>query len=171
MPDANPKAFDLHDFVPYLMARVGSLMALSFAPHLEQAGITLHMWRVLVVLHFNGPLTLIDISRLTGVKTSTLSRLVGRMMEKRLLSRRRSREDARTVQISLRREGQVLFRKLWPEAAKSQEVVASPFSQAEIERFKEMLREIETILVREIGAASTEPQNTNGKVETRVTAS
>jgi len=171
MPDANPKAFDLHDFVPYLMARVGSLMALSFTPHLDQAGITLHMWRVLMVLHFNGPLTLIDISRITGVNTSTLSRLVGRMMDKRLLSRRRSREDARTVQISLRCDGQVLFRKLWPEAAKAQEVVASPFSQSDLERFKEMLREIETILVRQIGARNTKSQTRTGNVDADVTAS
>jgi DNA-binding MarR family transcriptional regulator len=155
MPDANPKAFDLHDFVPFLMARVGSLMALSFAPNLEQAGITLHMWRVVVVLHFNGPLTLIDISRLTGIKTSTLSRLVGRMIDKQLLSRRRSEEDARTVQISLRKDGQALFRKLWPEAAKAQDVVTGPFSAPEIDKFKDMLRQIETILVDQLETQRT----------------
>lgn len=154
MPDANPKAFDLHDFVPYLMARVGALMALSFTPHLEQAGITMHMWRVVVVLHFNGPLTLVDVSRLTGVKTSTLSRLVGRMIDKRLLTRRRSQDDARTVQISLRKEGQALFRKLWPEAAKAQEEVTAPFSGPEVETLKEMLRQIETILVERLESQS-----------------
>jgi len=152
MPDANPKAFDLHDFVPFLMARVGSLMALTFTPLLEQSGITMHMWRVVLVLHFNGPLTLIDISRLIGVKTSTLSRLVGRMIDKRLVTRRRSQDDARTVQISLRSEGQALFRKLWPEAAKAQDTVAAPFSARELDTFKEMLRQIETILMDQLEA-------------------
>jgi DNA-binding MarR family transcriptional regulator len=147
MPDANPKAFDLHDFVPHLVARVGALMAQSFTPQLEQAGITMHMWRVVVVLHFNGPLTLVDISRLIGVKTSTLSRLVGRMIDRHLVSRRRSLEDARTVQISLRREGQALFGKLWPEATKTQDRVVAPFSASELKTFKDMLRQIETILV------------------------
>jgi DNA-binding MarR family transcriptional regulator len=153
MPDANPKAFELRAFTPYLIARVGSLMSLSFAPQIAQAGITLDMWRVLMVLHFNGPLTLIDMSRITGVKTSTLSRLVGRMMEKRLVSRRRSRQDARTVQISLRRDGEALFEKLWPEAARLEDVVTSPFSAADVEHMKAMLREIETILVRQIATA------------------
>ncbi|HUU66737.1 MAG TPA: MarR family winged helix-turn-helix transcriptional regulator [Methyloceanibacter sp.] len=129
MPDANPEASDLHDFVPYLMAQVGSLVAHSFAPHLKQAGITLHLRRVLLVMHIDGPPTLIDSSGVIGVKTSTLSRLVGRMLENRLLSQRRSREGARTVQISLRREGHILFCKLWLETDKAQEVVASPFSQ------------------------------------------
>ena len=152
MPDANPKAFDLHDFVPFLVARVGSLMAQSFTPLLEQSGVTMHMWRVVLVLHFNGPLTLIDISRLIGVKTSTLSRLVGRMIDKRLVTRRRSQDDARTVQISLRSEGQALFRKLWPEAAKAQDTVAAPFSARELDTFKEMLRQIETILMDQLEA-------------------
>jgi len=152
MPDANPKAFDLHDFVPHLVARVGALMAQSFAPNLEQAGITMHMWRVVVVLHFNGPLTLVDISRLIGVKTSTLSRLVGRMIDKQLLSRRRSEQDARTVQISLRKDGQALFGRLWPEAVKTQERVVAPFSHPEIGQLKEMLLQIETILVDHLEA-------------------
>ena len=152
MPDANPKAFDLHDFVPHLVARVGALMAQSFAPNLEQAGITMQMWRVVVVLHFNGPLTLVDISRLVGVKTSTLSRLVGRMIERNLVSRRRSDEDARTVQISLCKEGQALFGKLWPEAVETQERVVAPFSGPELERLKEMLLQIETILVDHLEA-------------------
>ena len=150
MPDANPKAFDLHDFVPFLIARVGSLMALSYAPQLEQAGITMHMWRVVLVLHFNCSLTLVDISRLIGVKTSTLSRLVGRMIDKQLVTRRRSEDDARTVQISLRKEGQALFRRLWPEAAAAQDKVTAPFSGTEVETFKDMLRQIETILLDQL---------------------
>jgi len=146
-PEANPKAFDPHQFVPFLMARVGSLMVLSFTPHLERSGLTIHMWRVVLILSFNGPLTLVEISRFTGLQTSTLSRLVGRMIHKRLLTRRRSQEDARTVQINLRRKGRALFRELWPEAVKAQDLVIAPFSSAEVENFKEMLRQIEIILV------------------------
>jgi DNA-binding MarR family transcriptional regulator len=154
MPDANAKAFELRAFMPYLVARVGSLMALAFSPNLRQAGITLDMWRVVMVLHFNGPLTLIDISRITGVRSSTLSRLIGRMTEKRLLTRRRSREDARTVQIQLRREGEAMFQKLWPEAARLETEVTDPFAAADVERMKEMLREFETILVRQVEGAA-----------------
>jgi len=78
--------------------------------------------------------------------------LVGRMIDKRLVTRRRSQDDARTVQISLRSEGQALFRKLWPEAAKAQDTVAAPFSARELDTFKEMLRQIETILMDQLEA-------------------
>lgn len=148
MPDNQPKIFELYDFTPFLVARVGALMPQSIGRSLEDAGITLQMWRVLMVVHFNGPLTLIDISRALGVKSSTLSRLVGRMIEKKLLTRRRSTRDARTVQISLRREGEKLFDRLWPEAAKIEEIVAERFSPADLQRLKDMLREVESVLLR-----------------------
>lgn len=154
MPDAHAKSFQIHEFMPYLFARVGSLTALCFAQPLETAGITLDMWRVLMVLHFNGPLTLIDISRNTGVKTSTLSRLVGRMADKRLVSRRRSQQDARTVQISLRREGEAMFQVLWPKASRLEDLVTAPFPASDVDRLKAMLREIETILVAQVEASA-----------------
>jgi DNA-binding MarR family transcriptional regulator len=157
MPDANSKSFDARNYVTHLTARVGALMAHSFEPFLKKAGITMRMWRVVVVLHFSGSLTLIDISRMIGVKTSTLSRLVNRMIEKRLVSRQRSRHDARTVQISLRRDGEILFHRLWPEAVIFEQLVSETFSAAELERFKQMLQEIETILLRKMEAQKNVP--------------
>lgn len=157
MPDVNTKTFDLHQFLPYLMARVGSLMALSIAPHLERAGITLQMWRVLMVVRFSGPLTLIEVSRITGVKTSTLSRLVGRMAEKGLVSRERSQTDARTVRISIRRKGETVFRDLWPQASQLEELVTRPFAAEDVERLRELLREIETILARRVDEIGRTP--------------
>lgn len=152
MPDANPRHFELREFVPFLTNRVGVLMEQTFTPTLKREGLTLDMWRVMMVLHFNGPHTLIELSRLTGVKTPTLSRLVGRMIEKRLLTRRRSQKDARTVQVRLRSEGETLFRKLWPEAANAEAVVTSPFDDQQLESLKAMLRDIETVLVKHIQA-------------------
>ncbi len=150
MPDVNSKAFELRAFIPYLLARVGSLTAQSIAPRLDAAGITLHKWRVLMVLHFQGPLTLVELSRIIGVNTSTLSRLVGRMVERGLVSRQRSRQDARTVQISLKRDGEAMFHDLWPVAAGVEDLVTSRFPAAEVERFKAMLQEIETMLVCQV---------------------
>ncbi|MEK9679420.1 MAG: hypothetical protein VW169_13655, partial [Rhodospirillaceae bacterium] len=63
MPDADLTKFNLRDFMPYIMARVGSLMAQSFTPHLERENISLAMWRVMMAVHFNGPLSLGEISR------------------------------------------------------------------------------------------------------------
>lgn len=150
MPDASPKPFELHEFVPFLLNRVGALMELSFTPDLKRAGLTLDMWRVLMVLHFNGPMTLVDLSRTTGVKTPTLSRLVGRMEERDLVSRRRSTEDTRTVDLRLKPAGETMFRELWPVAADLQEAVIGSFSADQISQLRAMLKQAETALINQI---------------------
>ena len=150
MPDASTKAFELREFVPYLIARVGTLMEMSFTPDLKKAGITIDMWRVLMVLHFNGALTLIDLSRITGVKTPTLSRLVGRMIEKGLVSRRRSTGDTRTVQVALKDRGEALFQDLWPTGSGLQDLVIAELSASDVASLKRMLRDIEAKLIQHI---------------------
>gem|GEM_PF-1022940 len=146
MPEADLKTFNLRDFMPYIMARVGSLMAQSFAPHLEREDISLGMWRVLMALHFNGPLSLGEIARTTGVNVSTLSRLIGRMEKRELVSRDRSRKDSRAVHISLLPAGEAMFQVLWPEAARLEDIVTDGFSEAEVGQLKAVLQEVENIL-------------------------
>jgi DNA-binding MarR family transcriptional regulator len=160
MPDANPRTFDLHDFMPYLFARVGTLMEQSFTPAMKAKGLTIDTWRVLMVLHFDGPMTLVDLSRVIGVKTPTLSRMIGRMVDDGLISRRRSSRDTRTVEISLRRRGEQVFQDLWPTAAETEGLVLDQFSPVEAGRLKDALRTIEGVLVAHIeGQARNESGN------------
>ncbi len=148
MPEADLKTFNLRDFMPYIMARVGSLMAQSFAPHLEREDISLAMWRVLMAVHFNGPLSLGEIARSTGVNVSTLSRLIGRMEKRALVSRDRSRKDSRAVHITLLPAGEAMFQILWPEAARLEDMVTDNFSSEETAKLKAALQEVEDILAR-----------------------
>ena len=156
MPDVNPRQFVLRDFMPYLFARVGSLMERSFAPAMKTRGLTIDPWRVLMVLHFNGPATLIDLSRTTGVKTPTLSRMIGRMIDDGLISRRRSNKDSRTVEIRLRRKGEQVFQDLWPMASGLAGLVTAPFSDAEVAQLRSALRTIENVLVDQVGEQERE---------------
>jgi DNA-binding MarR family transcriptional regulator len=148
MPDADLTKFNLRDFMPYIMARVGSLMAQSFTPHLERENISLAMWRVMMAVHFNGPLSLGEIARSTGVNVSTLSRLIGRMEKRALVSRDRSRRDSRAVHITLLPTGEEMFQVLWPEAARLEDIVTNGFSEAEVTRLKSALQDVEDILAR-----------------------
>ena len=160
MPDANPRTFDLHDFMPYLFARVGKLMEQSFTPAMKSRGLTIDSWRVLMVLHFNGPMTLVDLSRTIGVKTPTLSRMIGRMVDDALISRRRSSQDTRTVEITLRRKGERVFQDLWPTAARTEGLVLDQFSPVEAARLKAALRTIEGVLVAHIDSQARKKAGT-----------
>lgn len=140
----------LGDFVPYLSHRIGSLMNRTIDPHLKEAGISLEMWRVLFVLSYVGDHNLVDLSQATNVKTSTLSRLIGRMADRGLVSRSRSSHDNRTVDVSLLDGGQQIVDFMTPHAVQVQEMAISGFSDEEVPVLKSYLRRLyKTLLENE----------------------
>jgi DNA-binding MarR family transcriptional regulator len=132
----------LGDFVPYLAHRIGSLMDRNIDPHLKEAGISLEMWRVLFVLAHVGDHNLVALSRATSVKTSTLSRLLGRMADRGLISRVRSHQDNRTVDVSILDAGQQIVARLSPYAYEFQNMAVAGFSDEEIPILKSYLRRL-----------------------------
>jgi MarR family transcriptional regulator, organic hydroperoxide resistance regulator len=63
-----------------------------------------------------------DLSRMTSVEISTLSRLIGVMHRVGLLSRTRPDSNARTVEINLTRSGRALVEQLIPIAERHEEM-------------------------------------------------
>lgn len=146
MPDHIHPSFVLDDFVPFLAARVGSLMEETFKPQLSAEGLTIDMWRVLVGLSLDGPKSLVELSEATSINPPTLSRLVGRMVDKGLISRERSKLDTRTVEVSILKPGTDVVGRLMPRAAEINEMVITPFTERELAQFKTMLRRLYAVL-------------------------
>jgi len=93
--------YRLTEAFPYLVTRVGVRMGELISRRLERYGLTLPMYRVMAALWQRGGQRLGDLSEMTTVEISTLSRLVGVMQRKGLLSRTRPDSNARTVEINL----------------------------------------------------------------------
>ena len=108
--------FDLRSYLPYLLNRVGFAVTDVFAEALAPNGLTVPMWRVLAVLWHDGDQRIGDLAELTSIEISTLSRLLGTMQRRRLLSRKRGRQDARVVMVGLTERGRTLTRELVPAA-------------------------------------------------------
>ena len=69
-----PAKLDLGDYLPYLVNRVGNIIADQFgeealAPH----GLSIAMWRVMAALASTGGQRQIDLADLTSIDSSTLS--------------------------------------------------------------------------------------------------
>ena len=76
-----PAKIDLGDYLPYLVNRVGTIIADQFgAEALAPHGLSIAEWRVLAVLASNGGQRQIDLADLTSTDASTLSRLVTRLV-------------------------------------------------------------------------------------------
>jgi DNA-binding MarR family transcriptional regulator len=110
-----------------------------FSRRLEPYQLTLPMYRVMAALWHRDGQRLGDLSEMTSVEISTLSRLVGVMQRKGLLSRTRSDSNARTVEINLTRTGRALVEKLIPLAQRHEEVALTGFDTAEVDTLKKNL--------------------------------
>ena len=108
--------YRLTDSWGYLLNRAGVRSGELFARRLVPYGITVSMYRVLVAVHERSDQRLSDLSAMTSIEISTLSRMVGTMMRRGLVSRERMDSDGRTVTISLTAAGHELAEKVIPLA-------------------------------------------------------
>ena len=84
----HPTKLDLGDYLPYLVNRVGTIIADQFgAEALAPHGLSIAMWRVMAVLASAGQQRQIDLAELTSTDASTLSRLVTRLVRLGLVTR------------------------------------------------------------------------------------
>lgn len=128
--------YRLSDAFPYLLNRVGVRMGELFSRRLRPYGVTLPMYRVLATLWENGDRRLGELSDITSVELSTLSRLVGAMARKGLVSRKRPDANARTVEINLTSKGRMLVEELIPLATRYENVGLHSFRPDKIAELK-----------------------------------
>ena len=147
--------YRLTEAFPYLVTRVGVRMGELISRRLERYGLTLPMYRVMAALWQRGGQRLGDLSEMTTVEISTLSRLVRVMQRKGLLSRTRPDSNARSVEINLTKSGRALVEQLIPLAQRHEEVGLQGFAADEVDVLKKNLdtvyRNLE-VLDREISA-------------------
>jgi MarR family transcriptional regulator, organic hydroperoxide resistance regulator len=132
---------DLGDYLPYLVNRVGSIVAEQFgeealAPH----GLSLAMWRVLAALASAGEQRQIDLADLTSIDSSTLSRLVTRLIRVGLVTRTRSATSSREVVVKLSAKGNTIVAGLIPIARDYETAAIGGLSPEELMVLKRCLR-------------------------------
>ena len=138
MPDPH---LNLSDYLPYLINRVGSALVTRFtADALAGRHLTIDMWRVLVALSNNGGQRQIDLAGLTSIDTSTLSRLVTRLVRRGLVTRIRSERSSREVLVRLTAKGRVLVGRLIPIALHLEAVAMARIAARDLNATKHTLR-------------------------------
>jgi len=134
--------YRLTDSLPYLLNRVGVRMGELFSRRIAGFGVTLPMYRVMAALWEQGDQRLGDLAFMTSIEMSTLSRLVGTMKRKGLVSRKRLEDNARTVAINLTAKGKVLVEELIPIAMQFEDVAVRDFPKHAVSDLKSTLSQI-----------------------------
>ena len=133
-------AFDLTEYLPYLINRTGVELAGAFSREIAHRGVTLQMWRVLAALHHRDGLRISDLAGLTSIDISTLSRLIGKMETRNLVARRRSPEaDGRVVTVVVTPAGQAATQAIVPVAQRYETMALAGFTADEAAALKQML--------------------------------
>ncbi|MGE4281231.1 MAG: MarR family winged helix-turn-helix transcriptional regulator [Magnetospirillum sp.] len=114
----------------------------TFSRELDRFGITLPMWRVMSALLDEGEQRLGDLSRITAIELSTLSRITASMDRAGLVNRRRSGEDARAVLITLSKEGRRMAEAIVPKALQWESAAIAGMSEDEVRTLKGLLQRI-----------------------------
>jgi MarR family transcriptional regulator, organic hydroperoxide resistance regulator len=134
---------NLSDFLPYLVNRVGVIVAEQFgAETLAPHGLSIAMWRVMAALSSAGGQRQIDLADLTSIDASTLSRIVTRLVRMGLVTRARSTNSNREVVVTLSAKGNALVARLIPRAREIETDAAAGLSAEELAVVKRCLRRI-----------------------------
>jgi DNA-binding MarR family transcriptional regulator len=144
---------DLNEYLPYLINRVGFAVSEAFGDELAKDALTISMWRVLAVLLHNGPQYMTNLAELTTVELSTLSRLVGTMQRRGLVTRKRNGSDGRQVSVSLSTRGATLTTRLLPAAAELQERMIEGMPASDVATLRRLLKKLHAT-IHESGAQS-----------------
>src|ERR1044072_3154887 len=134
--------YRLTNSFPYLLNRVGVQMVDLFPRRFAGSGWTLPMSRVMAAFWKPGDQRLGDLAAMTTIEISTLSRLVGEMKRRGLVTRARLKDNGRTVAINLTPKGRTLVEELIPIAIHFEEVAVRDFPSKNISDLKTVLAEI-----------------------------
>jgi MarR family transcriptional regulator, organic hydroperoxide resistance regulator len=131
---------DLGNYLPYLLNRVGFAMVEGFtADGLKGTGLSIDMWRVLAALSNNGGQRQVDLSGMTSIDPSTMSRLVSRLVRMELVTRSRSQISNREVVVALSTKGRSLVRRLIPIAQELERTASTGLTARELTEAKRLL--------------------------------
>jgi DNA-binding MarR family transcriptional regulator len=133
---------DLDKYLPYLINRVGILLVQLFSRDLAPFHISVPMWRVIAVLGEMGSLRLVDLSSMTSIDASTLSRLTETMQRRKLVQRSRSSQNKREIIISTTPKSQELLKILAPVAAAYEHEMTAGLSALDLETTREALQQM-----------------------------
>ena len=132
----------LDNYLPYLINRVGFALVENFSKTLKPHGLSIDMWRVLAALSNNGGQRQVDLSGMTSIDVSTMSRLVSRLVRLGHVTRSRSETSNREVLVALSPKGRALVRQLIPIATRLERNACVGLTPKELDVVKRLLSRI-----------------------------
>jgi homoprotocatechuate degradation regulator HpaR len=108
------KLREFSESLPMLLLKAREQALRRFRPLLCDRGLTEQQWRVLRALQDIGPLTAAQLSKECGILAPSMTRIVRRLTDGKLVNTKRSKADQREVEISIAARGASVLESLGP---------------------------------------------------------
>jgi DNA-binding MarR family transcriptional regulator len=139
-------ASQLKKHLGFWMRLVSNHVSHAFARKLEASGVTVAEWVVLREMYGGGGRTAPSVvAELTGLTRGAVSKLISRLLEKRLVTRRESSSDRRYQDIELTKSAIVLVPTLAKLADENDKEFFGVVSASERETLRAILQRVATL--------------------------
>jgi DNA-binding MarR family transcriptional regulator len=153
------ETYRARDSIGYLMKRVTSMMMDRIEASFETHGFTFTQWVVLMYLRDDISVTPAGICREMRHDSGALTRVIDQLEERGLITRHRSREDRRVVELELTRSGRETAEMLIPITVNCLNNALDVFTIEESQQLKNMLQR----MFAHLESGNADADNSGGK--------
>jgi len=108
----------------------------------HEGALSLVHLNLLMLLRFNGPLTMSRLAEMLDVSVASATGIVDRMEKKGVIERRRSDEDRRVVQVYVTEKGEQVFTQMQAERQSNMLKMISKISDGDLKALLQGLRAV-----------------------------
>lgn len=134
--------FEIQRWPFYHLARLNSLYNQRMDAALKPLGVDVPRWRVLALLHKNGPSTVTQLSREAVSRISTMTKIIQRMTAENTVFVRPSPVDARSTEVVLSEEGSRILETVREKVGRIGRASFNGMTIEDIERFNQTCQTI-----------------------------
>ncbi len=163
-------AYSLKSSPGHLLRRAQQYAHDLYAKEVGGSGPTPRQYEVLHVVAANEGLSQTDLVRHTGIDRSTLADMIARMMKKGLLSRKRTKEDARANAVSITASGKRMLNAANAKVAKAERAALAVLPKTQQAGFVKALRTYAESLDKLEAAASAPKKRATKRKAAKKTA-
>jgi DNA-binding MarR family transcriptional regulator len=132
-------AFSLADAPGHLLRRAQQYAVDVYAKEVGADGLTPRQFAVLLTVEQNEGLSQTDLVRLTGIDRSTLADMIGRLIKRDLLARRRTDSDQRANAVRITPAGRRALKASLPSVRRAEAHVLDPLQAGRRREFMHAL--------------------------------
>lgn len=136
------KTSELEYHIGFWLRFVSNHVSFSFRDRIAELGVTVAEWVALRSLYNRAPCTLGELADQIGIDLGATSRLVERLIKKKLASRKASAQDRRYVTLELSVAGKKLIPKIAKEADKNDSFFFEPLSQSDRDHLLRIMKKL-----------------------------